>query len=510
MGNICFSKDKDVEVVKILNAYGEGVKSPFAAIVIPDSKKDFATILFEQCLKPGTDIKNHAALIMDGETMTYGELKQNALLMAAKFLEERMLTSGQVLTLVLPNCFDIVVGTLAASLVGASSALLDPALPTDEIKRRIRLLNPSLVLTTKKDEPRTRVDEVKPKCIILDALDDMKLGCETLAQVVDGAPDNFVPGSTAMSSDAFISFTDATSEAKACRLSHSAVIANMAQIAQVSKDKGEKSLVVLPLANVCTLMSGVLQKLFQRNTVVIQQAAEGECLDRAKLAEIVKECGISCTAMTPTMLHAFTAAGESDELSTLEVIKVCGGKLSEDSLKTAEAFFEASGTKIHASFELAEFPAICTVTDVVVRKVKDIVVGRVGGARAGAIGLLLPNTEAKIVDVNSGIIRDAGSTDKEGTPLMGELVAKGPGMMTGYFGEKDATGLVDGWLKTGHCAYIDGDGFVFVRGPLEDAAKSSRRRGRRGRRRGEGERQRHRQGRRGSQEEGSRRCEEES
>lgn len=63
-----------------------------------------------------------------------------------------------------------------------------------------------------------------------------------------------------------------------------------------------------------------------------------------------------------------------------------------------------------------------------------------------AVGQLIPNCEAKVVD--------------------GELWVRGSSVMMGYYKmpkETEET-LVDGWLRTGDLGYVDADGFVFLTG----------------------------------------------
>ena len=72
--------------------------------------------------------------------------------------------------------------------------------------------------------------------------------------------------------------------------------------------------------------------------------------------------------------------------------------------------------------------------------------------RYGSIGLPFPDIEMKIVNPN-----------EEG---IGEIVAKGPNVMLGYYEDEEATNevLKDGWFYTGDLGYIDKDGFIFIAG----------------------------------------------
>lgn len=70
----------------------------------------------------------------------------------------------------------------------------------------------------------------------------------------------------------------------------------------------------------------------------------------------------------------------------------------------------------------------------------------------GSIGYPMVNVEIKIDNPN-----------EEG---IGEIIAKGPNVMLGYYENEEATNevMVDGWFHTGDLAYQDKDGYIFVAG----------------------------------------------
>jgi long-chain acyl-CoA synthetase len=80
----------------------------------------------------------------------------------------------------------------------------------------------------------------------------------------------------------------------------------------------------------------------------------------------------------------------------------------------------------------------------------------VGRAKAGSIGIPLPDTDARIVDSQSGADVTAGQP--------GELVVQGPQVMRGYWDrpEETARALRDGWLATGDVATMDEDGYFTI------------------------------------------------
>lgn len=82
-----------------------------------------------------------------------------------------------------------------------------------------------------------------------------------------------------------------------------------------------------------------------------------------------------------------------------------------------------------------------------------------GQDKVGSIGLPLPNTEAKIVDLRTGIPLPVPAGQ------FGELMVRGPQVMGGYWHDPAATKRVldaDGWLRTGDVARMDEDGYFQI------------------------------------------------
>lgn len=79
-----------------------------------------------------------------------------------------------------------------------------------------------------------------------------------------------------------------------------------------------------------------------------------------------------------------------------------------------------------------------------------------GHTRNGSVGKALPGLEIKIDNPNEDGI--------------GEIIAKGPSIMLGYYGDEEATKKVlkDGWFYTGDLGRIDKDGFIFITGRKKD------------------------------------------
>lgn len=81
-----------------------------------------------------------------------------------------------------------------------------------------------------------------------------------------------------------------------------------------------------------------------------------------------------------------------------------------------------------------------------------------GRRKVGTIGVPLPSTEAKILDLVDGQ-REAPAGQ------IGELAVRGPQVMAGYWQQPDESAAVlrpDGWLLTGDVAQVDSEGFFRI------------------------------------------------
>jgi acyl-CoA synthetase (AMP-forming)/AMP-acid ligase II len=86
--------------------------------------------------------------------------------------------------------------------------------------------------------------------------------------------------------------------------------------------------------------------------------------------------------------------------------------------------------------------------------------------RVGAGGLVVRNTEVKVIGIDTG--RELGPHES------GEIWTRGPQVMKGYLNRPDATAETitpDGWLKTGDIGYADEDGYFYIVDRLKELIK---------------------------------------
>ncbi len=80
-----------------------------------------------------------------------------------------------------------------------------------------------------------------------------------------------------------------------------------------------------------------------------------------------------------------------------------------------------------------------------------------GLAKAGSVGLPVPDTDCKIVDVVEG-------TQELGLGETGEILLKGPQLTQGYYKkpEETAKAIREGWFYTGDIGYMDDQGYLYI------------------------------------------------
>jgi long-chain acyl-CoA synthetase len=84
--------------------------------------------------------------------------------------------------------------------------------------------------------------------------------------------------------------------------------------------------------------------------------------------------------------------------------------------------------------------------------------------KLGSIGVPMPDTDVKIIDLETG---EEAPVGKEG-----ELYIRGPQLMKGYWPEA-GKGLMDGWLPTGDVVKMDDEGYFYITDRVKDMANVS-------------------------------------
>ena len=135
----------------------------------------------------------------------------------------------------------------------------------------------------------------------------------------------------------------------------------------------------------------------------------------------------------------------------LSSVKRCVSGSAPLPVETLRRFEALTGAVISEGFGLSETSPVTHSNPLVGRR------------KPGSIGVPLPDTDAKVVDIETG-------TRLVPTGETGELALAGPQVMVGYWNKPDETaGMIrDGWLYTGDLARVDEDGYCYIVGRKKD------------------------------------------
>jgi len=272
---------------------------------------------------------------------------------------------------------------------------------------------------------------------------------------------------------ASIIFTSGTTvEPKGVMLTHRNFISNVAAIAEVlAPYETDQFLSVLPMNHALEFTGGFLMPIYGGACVTYVSALKSRVITDA-----MQETGTTCMIGVPRLYKLFhdgitkeiekAGALAGGLVGALKTVSAVTGQQSGRRLfsKIHQRFggkirvFVSGGAALDPAifddFRKMGFP-ICegyglTETSPV------LTVNPLQQPKSSSVGPPLPNVEIRLDNVDANGI--------------GEIVARGPSVMRGYYKNEDATAdvLRDGWFRTGDLGRFDEDGYLYITGRVKD------------------------------------------
>jgi long-chain acyl-CoA synthetase len=244
-----------------------------------------------------------------------------------------------------------------------------------------------------------------------------------------------------------------TGTAKGAMLTHLNLVSNAVAFAAWIKGATaeETFLTALPLFHIYGMTTSMnVPVSLAAKMVLLPRFEPAAALETIQRHRVTVFCGV------PTMYSVLLANPELGKFD-LTSIRVCISGASPLPPQVQKKFMQITGGFLAEGYGLTEASPVthCNPVDKTMRTV-----------RLGSIGLPLPDTDARIVDVETGEkTLGAGET--------GELAVKGPQVMQGYWKRPEETALVlrGGWLLTGDIARMDQDGYFYITDRKKDLIK---------------------------------------
>jgi long-chain acyl-CoA synthetase len=259
-----------------------------------------------------------------------------------------------------------------------------------------------------------------------------------------GAQQSFNNVAIKNSDTAFLQYTGGTTGlSKGAMLSHRNILANLEQNGEWMKvllKEGEETVVTaLPLYHIFSLTVNcfTMAKIGAKNILVTNPR------DMKSFISDLKKYRISIFTGVNTLYNGLMNQPNIREVNFSSLKVAIGGGMAVQSAVAAR-WKSITGVALREGYGLTETsPVLCCNP-------------LVGEEKIGTIGLPFPSTDIKIMDDN-GVEVPVGDR--------GEICAKGPQVMSGYWQQPEETAHVfypDGWFKTGDIGIQEPDGYIRI------------------------------------------------
>jgi long-chain acyl-CoA synthetase len=408
------------------------------------------------------------ALNFQGYEISYRELDEMVNRMANCLIDFGV-KKGDRVAVLLPNIIQCVIGYYAILRINAVAVMNNPLYSDRELKHQFNDSGSKVLITI--DLLGNRMIDLRPdtgiKQIIITSIGDYlpfpksllfplvakkkKLAADVKPaentykwkEILAKYPPSAHPSKNMFNTPAMYQYTGGTTGiSKGAILTHSNLSKQVQQIAEWFKPfvrNYEIMLGALPFFHVFGLTTSMNFAIYCGwSNILVPKPQPGPLL------EAINKYKPTFAPLVPTM---YIGMLEHPDINKVDVtsIKGCFSGSAPLPVEVIKEFEERTGAVIVEGYGLTEASPVTHINPFR------------GKRKVGSIGIPLPDTECKIVDIKKG---------KKEMPVgeSGELIIKGPQVMKMYHKkpEETAIALRDGWLYTGDIATMDEEGYFFI------------------------------------------------
>jgi long-chain acyl-CoA synthetase len=402
-----------------------------------------------------------------GKQISYLELEQMSRHLAAFFQKDLGLKKGDRIAIMLPNLLQYPVALFAALRAGLIVVNTNPLYTPREMEHQFKdsgaralVVLANMAHHLPEVLPKTKIEHVIvtevgdllgfPKSLIVNFAVKyikkmvkpfhlpQKIGFRDA--LIRGAAKSFDSVSVAGNDIAFLQYTGGTTGvSKGAVLTHRNIVANMEQLSAWIRGgltSGNETIATpLPLYHIFSLTVNCLAMMREGATNLLITNPR----DLKSFIADLKKHPVSIITAVNTLFVALLNNEEFVHLDFSRLKLSVGGGMAVQTA-TAERWKKVTGNPLVEAYGLTETAPGLTANPID------------GTERMGSIGLPLPNTEIKMV-------KDDGQEAAIGEP--GEIWARGPQVMQGYWNRPDETEkvMVGDWFKTGDIGVMMADGY---------------------------------------------------
>ncbi len=390
----------------------------------------------------------HPALVdgVSGRTITYADLAEQVRRLAAG-LSRRGIGKGDVVAIWSPNVPEYAVVFHAVATLGAILTTVNSSYTAEEVAFQIADARPKALVTVEAFVPRAReaaaLAGLPIEIFTMDA-SDQATPLASVAIDADPPPVSIDPATDVV----VLPYSSGTTGlAKGVMLTHRNLVANLRQIDAIEVPDLGTFLGVLPFFHIYGMVV-IMNLALMRGATSVTLAK----FDLETVLKILQDWPIRLAHIVPPIVVAFAKHPivAKYDLSGLDCLFSGAAPLGVELTEAVEARLSV---RVRQGYGMTEASPATHYT----------VAGR---ERAGKAGLLMPSTECRIVEPETG--HDVGAGAR------GEVWVRGPQVMKGYLNNPEATALTvdnDGWLHTGDIGIMDEEGYLEVVDRLKELIK---------------------------------------
>jgi long-chain acyl-CoA synthetase len=287
-------------------------------------------------------------------------------------------------------------------------------------------------------EARTQAPELQ---YVITAAPGAIPGTLSWAETIGAAPETAPNVPVSEDDVAVFSYTSGTTgRPKGAMLTHGNLLSNLTQSSSLESIQVRDDDVIwlgLPLFHIYGMNVGMNLTVLHGGSMLLVERFEP-----AATLEGIQKNKVTVIYGAPPMFLAWSQVPTIKDFDLSHVRFISSGAAALP-LAVMKLFESLTGAPIYEGYGMSESAPTLTTN----------AAGPV--IKPGTVGPAIPGVEIKIVD-------EKGEEVPHGQ--LGELIARGPNVMKGYWNKPEATAetLADGWLHTGDLATVDDDGYYTI------------------------------------------------
>lgn len=359
-----------------------------------------------------------------------------------------------------PNSPEFAVVYLAIVSLGAVAAPSNPLNTDADIQKQILQANVKFVVTV--PELLTKVNNCNLPVILIGDEDAVPSNLNTavtllseLSKDANVATMEYPVSNCHPDDTCTLLFSSGTTGlSKAVQLSHRNFMASVTAYNTLepglSTSASDVCLAIIPMYHVYGLGIVMLATLERGASVVTMRR-----YSLPSMLQYVESYKITVATLVPPIYVVLVKSAETVaqyDLSSLKILATGAAPLRADTMNAIQSMFPTC--VIRQGYGMTESPLISFSVVANERR------------QWGSVGPLVPGTEARVVNVQTGDAMPALGT--------GEVWIRGPQVMKGYLNNPEQTSSTidaEGWMHTGDMGYIDTHGYLYIVDRLKEMIK---------------------------------------